>query len=100
MTGAGSLIPPIADGSLGPLTPPFPAPVAGVSATIGSVDAPVIFVSQAPGLIAGATQVNIQVPPNAAVGAAIPIIISAGGYSSIYDSALIPSSQSITMAVR
>jgi uncharacterized protein (TIGR03437 family) len=89
MTGAGALSPLIADGSLGPLIPPFPMPMAGVSATIGSVDAPVAFVGQAPGLIAGATQVNIQVPQNAPVGAAIPITIYAGGYVT----------QSVTMAV-
>ena len=89
MTGVGSLNPPIADGSLGPLTPPFPAPMAGVSAMIGSVDSPVVFAGQAPGLIAGATQVNIQVPQNAPVGAAVPILIYAGGYVT----------QSATMAV-
>jgi uncharacterized protein (TIGR03437 family) len=99
MTGVGALTPSINDGSLGPRIPPFPAPVARVSATIGSVDAPVIFVGQAPGLIAGATQVNIQVPQNAPGGAAIPIIVNAAGYSSIYDSGLVPSSQSVTMAV-
>jgi uncharacterized protein (TIGR03437 family) len=82
MTGAGSLNPPLADGSLGPLSPPFPVPVAGVVITIGSVNAPITFVGQAPGLIAGATQVNVQVPRNAPVGAAIPITIYAAFYAS------------------
>ena len=82
MTGAGSLNPPLADGSLGPLSPPFPAPVAGVVVTIGSVNAPIAFVGQAPGLIAGATQVNVQVPQNAPVGAAVPIVIYAAFYAS------------------
>jgi uncharacterized protein (TIGR03437 family) len=82
MTGVGALSPPIADGSVGPLTPPFPAPVANLSSTIGEVNAPIIFAGQAPGLIAGATQVNIQVPQNAPVGAAVPIAIYAAYYYS------------------
>jgi uncharacterized protein (TIGR03437 family) len=93
MTGAGALNPFIADGSLGPLMPPFPAPVAGVSATIGAIDAPILFAGQAPGLIAGATQMNIQVPQNAPVGAAIPVTVYVAGYASQFP-------QSVTMAVR
>jgi uncharacterized protein (TIGR03437 family) len=84
------LSPPLGDGLLGPLTPPFPAPVANISATIGTRAATVTFAGQAPGLIAGATQVNVQVPENATVGGAIPIGISAGDYPS----------QSATIAVR
>jgi len=93
MTGTGALSPLAADGSLGPLMPPFPAPIAGVSAIIGSVNATIMFVGQAPGLIAGATQVNVRVPQTAPVGAAIPIIIDAGGYLSQL-------SQPVTMAVQ
>jgi uncharacterized protein (TIGR03437 family) len=90
LTGAGALSPPLGDGLLGPLTAPFPVPVAGISATIGTLVATVTFAGQAPGLIAGATQVNVQVPENAPVGVAIPIGISAGGYPS----------QAATIAVR
>jgi len=92
MTGVGLLSPPIADGSLGPLIPPFPAPMASVSATIGSLNAPLTFVGQAPGLIAGVTQVNVQIPQNAPVGAAIAITIYAAGHASQLN-------QSVTMAV-
>ena len=60
LTGAGALDPRIADGSLGPMSPPFPAPTAGITAAIGGVAATVLFKGQAPGLIAGATQVNVQ----------------------------------------
>jgi uncharacterized protein (TIGR03437 family) len=91
MTGVGALSPPIADGSPGPLTPPFPAPVTNISATIGGVNAPVVFAGQAPGLIAGATQVNIQIPLDAPVGAAVPIAMEAAYYFS---------QASVTMAVR
>src|SRR5580698_5120523 len=90
LTGVGALSPPLGDGLLGPLTAPFPAPVASISATIGTLAATVTFAGQAPGLIAGATQVNVQVPENAPVGSAIPIAISAGDYAS----------QSATIAVR
>jgi uncharacterized protein (TIGR03437 family) len=82
MTGAGALNPPIPDGSIGPLTPPLPMPVEGIGVTIGSVDATVTFAGQAPGLIAGATQVNVQIPQNAPVGSAIPITVYAAGYAS------------------
>jgi uncharacterized protein (TIGR03437 family) len=93
LTGTGALNPAIADGSLGPMTAPFPAPVAGISATIGGVDAPVTFAGQAPGLIAGATQVNIQIPQYAPFGAAVAVIIYAGGYASTY-------TNTITLAIR
>jgi uncharacterized protein (TIGR03437 family) len=89
MTGAGALNPPLADGVPGPSTAPFPMPVASVSATIGGVDAPVAFAGQAPGLIAGATQVNLQIPQTTPVGATVPIIVYAAGYAS----------ESVTVAV-
>jgi len=93
MTGTGALNPAIPDGSIGPLSPPFPMPVAGIGVTIGSVVAKVTFAGQAAGLIAGATQVNVEVPQNAPVGTAIPIIIYAAGYASQVG-------QLITMAVQ
>ena len=80
MTGTGALSPYLADGSLGPLAPPFPVAVAGVIAKIRGVNAPVTFAGQAPGLIAGAAQVNIQIPQNASVGSAIAITIYVGDY--------------------
>jgi uncharacterized protein (TIGR03437 family) len=90
MTGTGALAPAIADGSPGPLTAPFPMPLAGVSALIGEQVASILFAGQAPGFIAGATQVNIQIPQNAPVGAAVPVTIYAGPYVS----------QSVTVAVQ
>jgi uncharacterized protein (TIGR03437 family) len=91
MTGVGALKPSLADGSIGPLIPPFPMPVADIGATIGAVDAQVTFAGQAPGLIAGATQVNVEVPQTAPVGAAVPITIYAAGYATLGQ---------VTMAVR
>lgn len=82
MTGTGQLTPAIADGSYGPSTAPFPTPVASISAWIGDNSAPVLFAGQAPTLIAGVTQVNVQIPPDAPTGAAVGVTIEAGGYSS------------------
>jgi uncharacterized protein (TIGR03437 family) len=82
MTGAGALTPPLPDGSVGPVSPPFPVAVQPITAQIGPLSAPVLFAGQAPALIAGATQVNVQIPPDAPAGAAIPISIAAGPYSS------------------
>jgi len=96
LTGTGELAPPITDGALGPLTPPFPAPEAAIGATIGGVPATVVFAGQAPGLIAGATQVNVQVP-DAPTGV-VPITLEAAGYyaggsaSQVY--------QSVTIAIK
>ncbi len=88
LTGVGALSPNISDGSLGPLSPPYPAPLTNVGATVGGVNAPVIFAGQAPSLIAGATQLNIQIPQNAPIGPAVPIVIYAGGYASQYTHAV------------
>ena len=66
LTGAGVDDQMIADGTLGPLEPPFPRPVLGIGATFtagtGQVQAPVLFAGQAPGLVAGVVQVNVQIP--------------------------------------
>jgi uncharacterized protein (TIGR03437 family) len=90
LTGMGALNPPIVDGSIGPLMPPFSMTAASVSPLIGGQVAPLTFAGQAPGLIAGATQINIQIPQNAPVAADVPIAISAAGYVS----------QQLTMSVK
>jgi uncharacterized protein (TIGR03437 family) len=92
MTGTGALAPAIPDGSFGPLTPPFPRPIQNVTALIGSVNAPVVFVGQAPTLIAGVTQVNVTVPQSAPTGSQVPVTINVGGYLS-------QANQSVVMAV-
>jgi uncharacterized protein (TIGR03437 family) len=81
MTGVGEYKQRIADGSLGPLEPPFPSPVLGVSATINGEQGLVLFVGQAPGLIAGVVQVNLQVPDDATSGMAT-LVVYVGNYAS------------------
>ncbi|MEZ5400588.1 MAG: BACON domain-containing carbohydrate-binding protein [Bryobacteraceae bacterium] len=52
-----------------------------VTAEIGGVDAPVLYAGAAPGLIAGLVQVNLQVPSGVAPGAAVPVVIHFGEFS-------------------
>jgi len=72
MTGAGLTTPPMADGTMGPLGPPYPVPNLSLSAYLEGIDnfrdileAPVLAVSQAPGLIAGVVVVTVQIPATA-----------------------------------
>ena len=61
----------------GPLTP---APLLPVSALIGGVPALVQFAGEAPGLVSGVLQVNVQIPANAPTGN-VPIWVSIGNNS-------------------
>ena len=54
-------------------------PVAAVSAIINLQPAQVLFVGQAPGLIAGLVQVNVQIPAKTASGAA-DVSVNVGEY--------------------
>ena len=92
MTGAGAIRPPLGDGQAGPLAPPFPVPVLGVSATVNGAAAPVLFFGQAPGLVAGAVQMNVQIPPSTASGNAALIVYVGNWRTSI--------STTTTIAVR
>jgi uncharacterized protein (TIGR03437 family) len=67
------------------------AAVLPVKATIGGIEAIVQYQGAAPGLIAGALQVNALVPPDVTPGAAVPLSISVGG---------LPSQPGVTIAVR
>ena len=77
-TGEGVTTPVGVDGKLAVAAPTYPAPVARVTARIGTVNANVVYAGAAPGLVAGVIQINIQVPPTATVGAAIPLVITMG----------------------
>jgi uncharacterized protein (TIGR03437 family) len=77
-TGQGQTSPGGVDGLIEPLTLPLPAPLLNAGATIGGIPATIQYVGAAPGLVAGALQVNIVVPNGVAAGAA-PLFISFGG---------------------
>ncbi|HUB79012.1 MAG TPA: SBBP repeat-containing protein [Bryobacteraceae bacterium] len=81
-TGAGLMNVPANDGAITSLTPPFPATQLSIGVQIGGVPAAIQYSGAAPGLVAGAIQVNAYVPQNAPSGAAVPIVLLVGGYPS------------------
>ncbi len=89
-TGTGALSPAVADGTLVSATN-LPVSVAPVSVTIGGQPAVVSYQGGAPGLVAGAMQINAQVPAGVTPGAAVPVTISAGGTAGL---------NTVTMAVK
>jgi len=54
------------------------SPVLPVSATVGGIPATVSYAGTSPGIVTGATQVNVQIPANAPSGSAVPIVITVG----------------------
>ncbi len=52
--------------------------VSPVTATLGGVDAPVVFAGLTPSLV-GLYQVNVQVPAGAPAGGAVPLVLTVGG---------------------
>ena len=86
MTGEGQTAPPGITGSVtcqgGCNTlQQIPVPLQPVTAVIGNQPATVTFYGEAPGLVAGVLQVNLQIPPNTPAGT-IPLAISVGGTQS------------------
>ena len=77
-TGEGQTAPGGVDGLIEPLSLPLPAPLLAAAVTIGGVAADILYVGAAPGLVAGALQVNVIVPPGVAAGPA-PLFLSFGG---------------------
>jgi uncharacterized protein (TIGR03437 family) len=80
-TGEGQTTPGGVDGKLAPLNPPYPKPIANVTATIGGQPAQVTYYGAAPGEVAGLMQVNVQIPAGVQPGD-VPVVISAGGVAS------------------
>jgi uncharacterized protein (TIGR03437 family) len=76
MTGAGRMNPAQRDGETTPLTGPFPEPVLGVACNLGQV----VYAGAAPGLVAGAVQVNVRLGP--ATGLQLPVVVYTGNYAS------------------
>ena len=84
-TGTGALATPIDDGAITPIPPPFIVLASPPQVTFAGVPGEVLWAGSAPGLIAGVTQINVQLPsdlPNHPVGtglAAIPVVLSLPG---------------------
>lgn len=81
-TGTGPLSTPLADGAVTPIPPPYDVLQLGVQVTFDSVAGEVLWAGSAPGLIAGVTQINVQLPadlPEYAAGAslaAVPVVLN------------------------
>ena len=77
-TGTGALDTPIPDGGITPLPPPFfPLSMPPIVSFAG-VYANVVWAGAAPGLIAGATQINAQLPASLPAGtnlASVPVLL-------------------------
>jgi uncharacterized protein (TIGR03437 family) len=82
LTGEGQTTPPGVTGAIttATLPPPqvTPAPVQPIAVFIGGQQAPYTYAGEAPGLVAGVMQLNVQIPANAPSGA-LAIQVSAGG---------------------
>lgn len=52
---------------------------ATVTATIGGVDAPVVYAGETPGVTHALQQINVQIPANAPKGISVPIILTING---------------------
>jgi uncharacterized protein (TIGR03437 family) len=84
MTGEGQTSPPGVTGkvtTVSPSLPLTPQPLLKVAVLIGGQPASVAFNGEAPGLVSGVMQINVQIPANAPSGN-LPISVSVGGASS------------------
>ena len=54
------------------------SPLLAVTATVGGVPATVLYAGTSPGIVTGASQVNVVIPPNAPSGSAVPLVITVG----------------------
>lgn len=80
LTGQGAVNPPVATGAAASATL-LSYSAAPSSATLGGVNAPVLFLGLAPTLI-GVAQANIQIPSSAPVGSEVVLVITSGGQAS------------------
>jgi uncharacterized protein (TIGR03437 family) len=62
-----------------------------VTVTIGGQSATVMYQGAAPGLVAGMSQINVQVPAGVTPGSAVSVTITVGGVASV---------NTVTMAVK
>ncbi len=89
-TGLGVTKPASVDGVLTSATNP-PLVAQPVTVKIGGQNAVVSYQGAAPGLVAGMSQINAQIPSNITPGPAVPVTITAGG---------VQSQNSVTVAVK
>jgi uncharacterized protein (TIGR03437 family) len=80
--GAGVMKPPVADGSVSPLSLPLPATQLPVTVQIRGVNAEVIYSGAAPGYVSGLLQINARIPPTIEFGDHVPLSITVGNFTS------------------
>ena len=80
-TGIGQTSPAGSDGLIAGAMPVSPA--LDVTATVGGIDAPVQYAGSSNGLVAGVTQINVQIPPEVQPGSSVPVVLNVGGVSSV-----------------
>jgi uncharacterized protein (TIGR03437 family) len=81
-TGGGVTNPAQTDGLLAPLAEPFPRLATQPVVSIGGLPATVTYAGAAPGLIAGLTQINAQVPAGVKPGLSVPVLVAIGSWQS------------------
>ena len=81
LTGEGVLTPAMADGRL-PTPPPYPAPAAPWSVSVGGIDAPLCPATFAGLVYAGVTQVNACIPDGVPRTANVPLMFRSGAAAS------------------
>jgi uncharacterized protein (TIGR03437 family) len=79
-TGAGQTNPFGLDGQVGGVSPPLP--ILTVTVNIGGSNCKILYAAGAPGLIAGALQVNCQIAENITPGDGVPVILMVGNRTS------------------
>jgi uncharacterized protein (TIGR03437 family) len=85
-TGEGQTNPPGVDGKIA--TTVWPKPLLPVSATVGGLNAPLAYAGAAPFLIAGALLVDVKLPAGVASGAAVPLVLKIGGFTTTVNVAI------------
>jgi len=81
-TGTGPLASPIPDGQVTPIPPPYILVDSPPNVTFAGVLGNVLWAGSAPGLIAGVTQINVQMPAKLPAGtnlAAVPVVLVSPG---------------------
>lgn len=85
-TGEGQTNPPGVDGKIA--TDVQPKPVLPVSVVVAGKNAILQYAAAAPHFIAGAMQINAQLPPGVASGAAVPLVLNIGTFSTTVNVAI------------
>jgi uncharacterized protein (TIGR03437 family) len=79
-TGAGQMLPVSGDGAITGAT--LARPLLAVAVNVDGQDAVVLYAGSAPGLVAGVLQVNFRLPPQVRTGAAVPLLLKVGRFTS------------------